>query len=261
MGNPLKQALAAHEMQIGLWLNLGDASAAEIAGQAGYDWCLIDGEHGPYNPTAILGQLRALAPPFDAEPVVRVPIGEDWVIKQVMDLGVRSLLIPPMVDTPEQAAHLVRATRYAPDGHRGGLGAAVARASGYGADTGYVARANDEVCLLVQAETRRALENLDAIAATEGGVDAVFIGPADLSADMGHRGNPGHPEVRAAIADAVARIRAAGKAAGGIIHYDTADFAYYRDLGITFLGTGADASLLRAAMQANVASAREALKG
>ena len=256
MGNRLKDALAAHEMQIGLWLNLGDTSAAEIAGQAGYDWCLIDGEHGPYNPTAILGQLRALAP-FDAEPVVRVPIGEDWVIKQVMDLGVRSLLIP-MVDTPEQAAHLVRATRYAPDGHRG-LGAAVARASGYGADTGYVARANDEVCLLVQAETRTALKNLDAIAATEG-VDAVFIGPADLSADMGHRGNPGHPEVRAAIADAVARIRAAGKAAG-IIHYDTADFAYYRDLGITFLGTGADASLLRAAMQANVASAREALKG
>ena len=256
MTNTLKQALAAQQMQIGLWLNLGDASAAEIAGQAGYDWCLIDGEHGPYNPTAILGQLRALAA-FDAEPVVRVPIGEDWVIKQVMDLGVRSLLVP-MVDTAEQAANLVRATRYAPEGHRG-LGAAVARASGYGADTGYVARANDEVCLLVQAETRAALENLDAIAATPG-VDAVFIGPADLSADMGHRGNPGHPEVRAAIADAVTRIRAAGKAAG-IIHYDTADFAYYRDLGITFLGTGADASLLRAAMQANVVAARSALEG
>ncbi|WP_300520441.1 HpcH/HpaI aldolase/citrate lyase family protein [Aliiroseovarius sp.] len=256
MGNRLKEALAAQQMQIGLWLNLGDASAAEIAGQAGYDWCLIDGEHGPYNPTAILGQLRALAP-FGVEPVVRVPIGEDWVIKQVMDLGVRSLLVP-MVDTPQQAAHLVRATRYAPEGHRG-LGAAVARASGYGADTGYVDRANDEVCLLLQAETRVALDNIDAIATTEG-VDAVFIGPADLSADMGHRGNPGHPEVREAIARAVSRIRAAGKAAG-IIHYDTADFAHYRDLGITFLGTGADASLLRAALHANVKAAREAIEG
>ena len=255
MTNPLKQALTEGRMQIGTWLNLGEATAAEIAGQAGYDWCLIDGEHGPYAPTAILAQLRALAP-SRAEPVVRVPVGEPWVIKQVMDLGTRSLLIP-MVDTAAQAEQMVRATRYAPEGMRG-LGATVARASGYGADTTYVDRANDEVCLLVQAETRTALENLDAIAATPG-VDAVFIGPADLSADMGHRGNPGHPEVVQAIADATKRIRAAGKAAG-IIHYDTANFAYYQELGITFLGTGADATLLRAAMQGNVKAARAALK-
>jgi 4-hydroxy-2-oxoheptanedioate aldolase len=256
MTNKLKQALAAGQMQIGLWLTLGDASAAEIAGQAGYDWCLIDGEHGPYDPSAILGQLRALAPSA-TEPVVRVPIGEDWVIKQVLDLGVNSLLVP-MVDTGEQAAHLVRATRYAPEGHRG-MGAAIARASGYGTDTGYVARANDEICLILQAETRKAVENIDAIAGTDG-VDAVFIGPADLSADMGHRGNPGAPEVVEAIAHAVTRIRAAGKAAG-ILHYDSTNYAYYRDLGVTFLGTGAESSLLRAALQADVAAARAALEG
>lgn len=256
MANPLKQALAAGRMQIGLWLNLGDATSAEVAGQAGYDWCLVDGEHGPYDPTAILSQLRALAG-TPAQPVVRVPIGEDWVIKQVLDLGVSSLLVP-MVDTAEQAAHLVRATRYAPDGHRG-MGSAVARASGYGADAGYVARANDDICLIVQAETRTAIDNIDAIAATEG-VDAVFIGPADLSADMGHRGNPGAPEVVEAIAHAITRIRAAGKAAG-ILYYDSANFAYFRDLGVTFLGIGADASLLRAALHGNVAAARAALEG
>ena len=190
--------------------------------------------------------------------MVRVPIGEEWVIKQVMYLGAQSLLIP-MIDTGEQAARMVRATRYASEGVRG-LGAAVARASGFGADADadFVATAADQVCLLLQAETRLALENTDDIANTDG-VDCVFIGPADLSADMGYPGNSGAPEVREAIAHAVSRIKAAGKAAG-IIHYDAADFGYYRKFGINFLGTGADASLLRVAMQANVAAARAAIR-
>ncbi|MCI2398213.1 HpcH/HpaI aldolase/citrate lyase family protein [Aliiroseovarius subalbicans] len=252
--NKLKRALAAGEMQLGLWLNLGDAGAAEMAGRAGYDWALIDGEHGPYNPTTILGQLRALGQ-FPISSVLRVPIGEDWVIKQALDLGVQSLLIP-MVDTGAQAAQMVRATRYAPAGVRG-MGAAVARASGFGTDNDYVATADAEICLLLQAETRQAIENIDDIAGTEG-VDCVFIGPADLSADMGHPGNPAAPEVKEAIAHAVSRIRASGKAAG-IIHYDPSDFASYRDLGVTFLGTGSDVSLLRAGMQANLAAARAAV--
>lgn len=186
--------------------------------------------------------------------MVRVPIGEEWVIKQVMYLGAQSLLIP-MIDTGEQAARMVRATRYASEGVRG-LGAAVARASGFGADADadFVATAADQVCLLLQAETRLALENTDDIANTDG-VDCVFIGPAD----MGYPGNSGAPEVREAIAHAVSRIKAAGKAAG-IIHYDAADFGYYRKFGINFLGTGADASLLRVAMQANVAAARAAIR-
>ncbi len=252
--NKLKSALARGEMQIGTWLNLLSPAAAEMAAAAGFDWCLIDGEHGPYDVSGILSQLRALAA-FDTSPVVRVPIGEAWVIKQVLDLGVWNLLVP-MVDTPEQAAEMVAATRYAPEGVRG-MGAAVARASGFGLDTDYLKEANGKICLLVQAETRLALENLDAIATTEG-VDGVFIGPADLSADMGYPGNPAAPEVRAAIKDAVGRIRAAGKAAG-IIHYDAADFSYYRDIGVNFLGVSSDASLLRAAMQNIVTTARGAL--
>lgn len=253
--NQLKRALGAGRMQIGLWLNLGDVTTTEIVGAAGYDWCLIDGEHAPFNPVTIQNQLRALDA-AGGEAIVRVPVGEDWVIKQVLDLGAQSLLVP-MVDTVEQAASVVAATRYAPEGKRG-MGAAVARASGYGRNADYASNINDEICVIVQAETRLAMENLDEIAAVEG-VDCVFIGPADLSADMGHRGNPGHPDVKAAIADGVARIRAAGKAAG-ILHYDAGNFAYYRDLGVTFLGVGSEASLFRAAIHANLDAARDAVK-
>ncbi|MCK0143525.1 HpcH/HpaI aldolase/citrate lyase family protein [Aliiroseovarius sp. F20344] len=252
--NKLKRHLAGKNLQIGLWLNLGDVSATEIAASAGFDWCLIDGEHAPYDPVTIQNQLRAMAA-FDSVPVVRVPIGEDWIIKQVLDIGAQSLLVP-MVDTPEHAKQMVAATRYAPEGRRG-MGAAVARASGWGRVADYGTNINDEICLIVQAETRLAMQNIDQIAAVEG-VDCVFIGPADLSADMGHRGNPGHPEVKEAIADGIARILAAGKAAG-ILHYDSANFAYYRDLGVTFLGVGSEASLLRAAVQETLKDARRAV--
>ncbi|GHE85797.1 2,4-dihydroxyhept-2-ene-1,7-dioic acid aldolase [Aliiroseovarius zhejiangensis] len=250
--NRLKRALAAEEMQIGLWLNLASPSATELVGGTGYDWALIDGEHAPFDPTMIQTQLRVLGQ-FDLSPIVRVPVGEDWVIKQVMDLGAQSLLVP-LVDTGAQAERIVAATRYAPEGRRG-MGAGVARAARFGQMDEYLTNANDEVCLIVQAETRLAVENIDEIANTDG-VDCVFIGPADLSADMGHRGNPGHPEVKSAIAHSVARIRAAGKAAG-ILHYDHADFRYYTDLGVTFLGVGSEATLLRAALADNLRAARK----
>ena len=252
--NKLKAALARGDMQIGTWLNMGSDAATEMAGNAGFDWCLIDGEHAPFDISVILQQLRVLAA-CEASPVVRVPVGEAWVIKQVLDLGAQSLLVP-MVDTPDQAAAMVAATRYAPNGVRG-MGAAVARASGYGADPAYVHHADSQICLLLQAETRTSLENLDAILATEG-IDGIFIGPVDLSADMGYPGNPGAPEVKAAIKDAVGRIRAAGKTAG-IIHYGVADFAYYQEIGVNFLGVSSEAALLRSAMQNVVASARAAL--
>ncbi|MGH1369329.1 MAG: HpcH/HpaI aldolase family protein [Maritimibacter sp.] len=252
--NPLKAALARGEMQLGLWLNSGDAVAAEIAAATGFDWCLIDGEHGPYDPAAMLGQMRAIAPSHTPV-VVRVPVGEDWVIKQVMDMGANSLLIP-MIDSGEQAVRMVRATRYAPMGVRG-LGASVARVSGFGKNGDYPQTANEEVCLILQAETRQALENIEDIANTDG-VDCVFIGPADLSADMGYPGNPAHPDVKAAIEKGIAKIRAAGKAAG-IIHYDASNFGYYRDLGVTFLGIGADVTLMRTAFAHVLDTARKAV--
>ena len=229
--------------------------AAEIAGATGFDWYLIDGEHGPWSPEAITAQLRALAL-GGTNAVVRVPVGEDWVIKQAIDMGAQTLLAP-MVDTGAQAERVVRATRYAPVGTRG-LGANVARVAGWGRVADYPATANDQIGVIVQAETRTVIENLDDILEIAG-VDCVFIGPADLSADMGYLGNPGAEEVQAVIADAAVRIRRAGKAAG-IIHYDAAIYPRYLDLGFNFLGVGADVSLMRTGFAATLAGARAAVK-
>ena len=252
--NPLKSALLRGEMQLGCWLNLGAAGAAELAGVTGFDWALIDGEHGPWDIAAIQDQLRVLAS-VGQNAVVRVPVGEVWILKQVLDIGATSVLVP-MVDTAEQAARMVAACRYPPAGMRG-MGAAVARASLYGHEADYTSFADQRLCLMVQAESRAALDNLDAIAATEG-VDVVFIGPSDLSADMGFPGNPEAPEVRAAIEDAITRIRAAGKVAG-IFDFNTAHYPRYRELGVTFLAVAGDATVLRTGMAARASAAREAL--
>ena len=244
--NAFKQALAAGDAQIGLWLGLANAYTAEICAGAGFDWLLIDGEHAPNGLTDILAQLQAVAAYPEAHPIARVPMGYGHqgaaLIKQYLDLGVQTLLVP-MVDTAEQAAELVRATRYPQDDGQGGIrGMAGARASRWGRYPQYVKEANEQVCLLVQAETTEALRNLDAIAATPG-VHGVFIGPADLSASMGHVGNPGHPEVQAAIEDGIARIRKAGKAAG-ILTSDEAQAHRYLALGALFVAVGLDTQIL-----------------
>jgi 4-hydroxy-2-oxoheptanedioate aldolase len=171
--------------------------------------------------------------------VVRAVAGEVPVIKQLLDIGAKSLLVP-MVDTAEQARALVSATRYPPQGIRG-VGSAIARASRWSARTDYLDVADDEICLLVQAETVTALGNLEAICAVDG-VDGVFIGPADLAASMGHRGRPGHPEVQAAIEGAMRTIIASGKAAGTLTS-DPALARRYLELGCTFVATGVDVSL------------------
>ena len=242
--NRLKTALAEARLQTGLWLNLSSPLVAEMAGQAGFDWCLIDGEHGPWDPADIRDQLIALAG-TGTEAVIRVPCDAPWVLKQVLDLGAQTVLVP-MVHSAAQAGSVVRGLRYPPAGIRG-HGAMVARAGGFGRITDYAATADAQICCLVQAESRAALEDIDAIAATNG-VDGVFIGPADLAADMGHVTNPDHPQVRAAIANAIPRILAQGKAAGIICA--PADFAHYIGLGVTFLGLGSDAMILQAGLSA-----------
>jgi len=243
--NTLKADLAAGRLCRGIWLNLGSPLVAELVGNSGFDWCLIDGEHGPWDPTAIRAQLIALAA-TPARPVVRVPVAEDWVIKQALDLGAQTLLVP-MVNSAEQARAVVRACRYPPQGVRGN-GAVYARASGFNALTDYSTNADREICVVVQAESRAALDDLDRIAAVEG-VDGVFIGPADLAADMGFRDNPGHSKVQQAIAKAIPRIRAAGKAAGIILGTPEAR-ATAVDSGVTFLGLGSEAALLVDALRA-----------
>lgn len=239
MNNPFKQALAAGRAQIGLWLSLAQPYAAEACATAGFQWLLIDGEHAPNDVRSTLAQLQAVAA-YPAQPVVRAVTGDTALIKQLLDIGAQNLLVP-MVDTPEQARALVAATRYPPEGIRG-VGAAVARASRWGARRDYLGAANDEVCLLVQAETRTALTHLPAICAVDG-VDGVFIGPADLATSMGHRGAPGHPEVQAAIDQAIRTIVASGKAAGTL----TADAGlarHYLELGATFVAVGIDVTLM-----------------
>ena len=239
MTNPFKQALAARQAQIGLWLSLAQPYTAEACATTGFQWLLIDGEHAPNDVRSTLAQLQAVAA-YPAQPVVRAVEGNTALIKQLLDIGVQNLLVP-MVDTPEQAQALVAATRYPPEGVRG-VGAAVARASRWGARRDYLNEANGEVCLLVQAETTTALANLAAICDV-GGVDGVFIGPADLAASMGHRGNPGHPDVQAAIEQAIATIVASGKAAGTLTG-DATLARRYLELGATFVAVGIDITLM-----------------
>ncbi|APW35962.1 2-dehydro-3-deoxyglucarate aldolase [Rhodoferax koreense] len=248
--NPFKQAMREGRPQFGLWLGLADAYAAEILAGTGYDWLLVDGEHAPNDLRSTLAQLQAIASSngaFAAEPgshaVARLPVGETALIKQYLDLGVQTLLVP-MVDTPEQALALAQAMRYPPQGIRG-MGSALARSSRWQRYPNYIHEANDQVCLLVQAETVEAMRNLDAIAATDG-VDGIFIGPADLSASMGYPGQPGNPEVQAAIEDGIRRILRAGKAPG--ILATTKDQAdKWLAAGALFVAIGIDTMLLTAA--------------
>jgi 4-hydroxy-2-oxoheptanedioate aldolase len=240
--NTFKQALRENRAQIGLWLGLAGGYSTEICAGAGFDWLLIDGEHSPNDLRTILHQAQIIAGYPGTHAIARVPMGHGNVgqalIKQYLDIGIQTILVP-MVDTPAQAKELVRSMRYPPDGVRGMGGA---RASRWGLYPNYGKEANAQVCLLVQAETREAIDNLDAIAAIDG-VDGVFIGPADLSAAFGHVGNPGHPEVQKLIEDGIARIRKAGKAAG-ILTTDEALSRRYLDLGATFVAVGLDNNIL-----------------
>jgi len=234
-GNPFRKALAAKQPQVGLWLSMADPYLAEVSATAGFDWLLVDGEHAPNDLRSTLATLQAIAP-YRSQPVVRAVAGDVALVKQLLDIGAQNLLIP-MVDTAEQARKLVSATRYPPEGIRG-VGSAVGRASRWSQRAEYLDVADDEVCLLVQAETVTALKNLEEICAVEG-IDGVFIGPADLSASLGHRGKPGHPEVQAAIEGAITRIVKSGKAAG-ILTSDNALARRYLELGASFVATGVD---------------------
>lgn len=237
--NAFKAALKDGQVQIGCWVGLADANVAEALAGCGFDWLLLDGEHAPNDVRTVLEQLRAVAP-YSVHPIVRPVQGEVSLIKQYLDIGAQTLLVP-MIDTPEQAELMVRAMRYPPHGIRG-VGAALARASRWNQVPDYLNKADEEMCLLVQAETTLAVRNLAAIAATEG-VDGVFFGPADLSASMGYRGQPGHPEVQRTILEGIEKVRSAGKAAG-ILMADKALAQKYLDAGAQFVAVGVDTTLL-----------------
>ncbi|UWQ74502.1 HpcH/HpaI aldolase/citrate lyase family protein [Leisingera sp. M658] len=237
--NPFKQALSQGKRQIGCWMSFADGQIAEIMGTCGFDWLVIDGEHAPNDIRSIRDQLMALVA-SPSHPVVRVPIGETWMIKQVLDAGAQTVLVP-IVESADQARELVRACRYPPRGLRG-VGATAARATMFGSVSEYIQTADQEICLLVQVENRAGIEALDEILLIEG-IDGVFIGPADLSTDMGHQGNSAHPEVRAVIANAIQRIKAAGLAPGILGTTDEATQSY-ADMGAQFLAVGIDVMVL-----------------
>jgi len=246
--NPFKQALADKRAQIGLWVGLADHYTTEICAGAGFDWLLLDGEHSPNDLRSLLQQAQVVAAYPSTHAIARVPLGHGHVgqvfIKQFLDLGIQTLLVP-MVDSAEQARKIVRDMRYPPDGVRGMGGA---RGSRWGRIANYAREANDQVCLLVQVETTEALDNLEEICMVEG-VHGVFIGPADLSASLGHVGNSGHPEVQKVIDETIRRIVKTGKAAG-ILTPDEALARHYLELGATFVAVGLDNNLLARATTA-----------
>ncbi len=243
--NPFKQALNAGETVFGCWLGLADPFSAELMGTAGFDWLVIDSEHAPNDLRSILTQLQVLeASPSHA--VVRVTVGETYMIKQALDAGAQTILVP-MVDSADQARQLVRDVTYPPHGDRG-VGYALTRAARFSQTADYGTTADAQTCLLVQVENRKGIAALDDILAVEG-IDGVFIGPADLAADMGHMGNPLHADVQSVIMDALRRIRAAGKAPGILSTNDKMTHEAL-DAGAQFVAVGADVLLLSHSAQA-----------
>jgi 4-hydroxy-2-oxoheptanedioate aldolase len=236
--NTFKQAIREGRPQIGLWTSLCSNYAAEVIAGAGFDWILIDTEHAPNELPMVFSQLQGLVG-GTAVPVVRPAWNDMVLVKRLLDIGVQNLLIP-YVQTPEEARAAVASTRYPPEGIRGV--AVTHRANRYGRIKDYHKRCGDEICVIVQIETRLGLQNLEAIAAIEG-IDGLFIGPSDLAAALGHLGDPGHPDVRAAIEDALERIRKSGKAPG-ILAPVEADARHWLSVGCVVLAVGSDAGLL-----------------
>jgi 4-hydroxy-2-oxoheptanedioate aldolase len=236
--NAFKHALAAGQLQIGLWSSLCSNVAAEVIADSGFDWILLDTEHSPNEIPGLLSQMQAMTR-GTATPVVRAAWNDVVLIKRILDIGAQSLLIP-FVQNAEEAKRAVAAAYYPPAGIRGTAGST--RATRYGRVNNYLKRANEEICVLVQAETRAALDRLEDIAAVEG-IDGVFIGPSDLAASLGHVGELQHPENQAAIEDAGRRLKKIGKAAG-ILSLNEDEARRYMSWGYTFVAVGADIGLL-----------------
>jgi 4-hydroxy-2-oxoheptanedioate aldolase len=237
--NAFKRALRQGKPQIGLWVGLAEPYVAELLATVGFDCLVIDAEHSPNDPRSVLSQLQAIAP-YPVHPIVRPVCGTVELIKQYLDIGAQTLIIP-MVETAEQARQMVAATRYPTRGVRG-VGSAVARASRWNQIDDYLRRSDEEMCVFVQVESVHALAHLERIAEVDG-VDGVFFGPADLAASMGLLGKPADPAVQAAITQGIATVRSAGKAAGTLTS-DRRLAREYLDQGALFVAVGVDTSIL-----------------
>lgn len=235
----LPQRIVAQQPLVGAWVSSGSDTAAEIIATAGFDWVLIDAEHSPYGLETVTSLLRATNGTA-ATPVVRLPQGDTALIKQYLDLGAQNLMIP-MVHTVEDAQRIVAAMHYPPRGVRG-VGSALARSSRWNGVKNYLANASDTISLTVQIESAQAVENAAEIAALDG-VDAVFVGPADLAASMGLLGQPAHPDVVAAVEHTFRAVLGTGKPVG-VNTFDTTQAKKYLEAGASFVCVGADVQLL-----------------
>ena len=236
--NAFKAGVKARKLQIGFWQSLCRNIGAEICSDSGFDWLQLDTQHSPNEIPDLLSQLQAMEL-GTAAAIVRPAWNDAVIIKRCLDIGAQTLLIP-YVQNPEEAKAAVAATRYPPHGIRGV--SVAARASRYGRVAGYLTKANDEICVLVQVETGHALAQIEAIAKVDG-VDGVFIGPSDLAASLGHVGNPQHADVQAAMKNAVERLTAIGVPAG-ILTGNEEEVRRYIDWGYLFVAVGSDVGVL-----------------
>ncbi|MHA7303762.1 HpcH/HpaI aldolase family protein [Arthrobacter sp. TMN-49] len=245
-----KDALAAAGRPLaGMWVCSGSPLVAEICAGAGLDWLLIDAEHSPNGLEGILAQLQAVNG-YPVTAVVRPPANDTVIIKQYLDLGVQTLLIP-MVNTADDAAAAVSAAHYPPLGVRG-VGSALARSARWNRIPDYLTRAAETITVMVQIESSQAVANMSEILAVDG-IDAVFIGPSDLAASMGFLGQQEHPEVVAAVEHCIKSARTAGKPVG-VNAFAEATARRYLAAGADFILVGADVALLARGSEALAAS-------
>lgn len=242
--NHFKAGLTAGRQQIGLWASLASPLSTEVIAGSGFDWLLLDMEHSPNDLRDVYCQLQVMAE-GTASAVIRMPSDEPIMIKRVLDTGAQSLMIPN-IDDADQARRAVAATRYAPRGVRGFSQAP--RAARFGRVADYHAGCEAEICVVVQLESMRALDNLEAIAAVEG-VDGIFIGPGDLSMSLGYLGQQNHPEVASKIEEIIGRICRTGKPAGILTANEELAHRYIR-AGTSYTAVGSDIGLLARASEA-----------
>lgn len=236
--NPFIQALKSGKQQIGLWVSLCSPFAAEVIAHSGYDWVLVDMEHSPNDIHSIMSQLQVFAA-FDSTALVRPQWNDPVLIKRLLDIGTPGLLFP-MIQSVEEAKQAVASTRYPPRGFRGMGG--TTRANAFGRMNDYVSRIEDETAVLVQIETRAALEQTEAIATVDG-VTGVFFGPADIAADIGVIGKPLDDSVWDLIMPQARKLIGKGIPVGTLV--GNPDFATkLLKEGFSFVACGSDAGLL-----------------
>lgn len=242
----MRAALAtASRPLVGMWVCSGSPLVAEICAGAGLDWLLIDMEHAPNSLESVLVQLQAVAA-YAVTPVVRVPTNDPVIIKQVLDLGAQTLLVP-MVSSAAEAEVVVGASQYPPRGRRG-VGSALARSARWNRVDGYLTNAAAHVSVLVQIETTEAVEHAAEIAAVDG-IDGVFVGPSDLAASMGLLGQQTHPDVVAAVRSAFAAADRAGTPVG-VNAFDPAVAKDYVAAGASYVLVDADVAILARSSEA-----------